>query len=200
MYHNEALTECQITTVKLLPVCQLTTVQPYKNANLLWRLPQPYQNANLLCRLPQPYQNANLLQLGLTRMPIHHSSSLPLWQLTTVQPYTKAKLTFLNWHSPTRIPTYYSTSLPDCQSTTVHPYHYANLIQFSLIIMHIYQCAFLPHYPNFIVSPEIHKHKTLATFGLGSNLQLLVANWKKFPCECHWQRGYLALAMANRLG
>ena len=30
--------------------------------------------------------------------------------------------------------------------------------------------------------------------------QILVANWKKYPCQFHWQRGFLALAMAVRLG
>ena len=51
---------------------------------------------------------------------------------------------------------------------------------------------------NFVPS-KIHWQKTFATFGLGSSLQLLVANWKKYPCEFHWQRGYLALAMVVRL-
>ena len=40
--------------------------------------------------------------------------------------------------------------------------------------------------------------KSLATFGLGSSLRILVTNWKKYPCQFHWQRGFLALAMAVR--
>ena len=47
---------------------------------------------------------------------------------------------------------------------------------------------------------KIHWQKTFATFSLGSSLQLLVANLKKYPCKIHWQRGYLGLAMAVRLG
>ena len=35
---------------------------------------------------------------------------------------------------------------------------------------------------------------------MGSNLQILFANWKKYPCQFHWQRGFLALAIAVRLG
>ena len=42
--------------------------------------------------------------------------------------------------------------------------------------------------------------KSFATFGPGSSSQLLVANWKKYPCKICWQKGYLALAMADRLG
>ena len=38
------------------------------------------------------------------------------------------------------------------------------------------------------------------TFGLGSSLQLLVANWKKYPRKFHLQRGFLALATVVRLG
>ena len=44
------------------------------------------------------------------------------------------------------------------------------------------------------------RQKSFVTFGLGSSLQILVANWKKYPCQFHWQRGFLALAMAVRLG
>ena len=35
----------------------------------------------------------------------------------------------------------------------------------------------------FNVSPEICWQKTFMTFSLGSSLQLLVVNWKKFPCK-----------------
>ena len=48
----------------------------------------------------------------------------------------------------------------------------------------------------FNVSPEICWQKTFMTFSLGSSLQLLVVNWKKFPCKFKWQRGYLDLATA----
>ena len=44
--------------------------------------------------------------------------------------------------------------------------------------------------PNWILSPPSHWQKSFATF----------ANWKKYPCQYHWQRGFLALAMAARLG
>ena len=42
--------------------------------------------------------------------------------------------------------------------------------------------------------------KKFCNFCLGSNLQIFVANWKKYLCQFHWQRGFLALAMAVRLG
>ena len=29
--------------------------------------------------------------------------------------------------------------------------------------------------------------KSFATFGLGSSSQILVPNWKKYPCQFHWQ-------------
>ena len=32
--------------------------------------------------------------------------------------------------------------------------------------------------------------KSFMTYGLGSSLQILVANWKKYPCQFHWQRGF----------
>ena len=52
----------------------------------------------------------------------------------------------------------------------------------------------------FNLYPDVHWQKTFAAFGLGSSLWLLVVNWKKYPCKFHWQRGYLDLAMAVRLG
>ena len=45
-----------------------------------------------------------------------------------------------------------------------------------------------------------HSQKSFATFGLGSTSWILVTNWKKYPCQFHWQRGFLALAMVVRLG
>ena len=50
------------------------------------------------------------------------------------------------------------------------------------------------------LSPLSHWQKSFATFGLGCSLQLLVANWKKYPRKFHWQRGFLALATVVRLG
>ena len=50
------------------------------------------------------------------------------------------------------------------------------------------------------LTPLSHWQKSFVTFGLGSSSQILVANWKKYPCQFHWQRGFLALAMAARLG
>ena len=37
----------------------------------------------------------------------------------------------------------------------------------------------------YILSPPSRWQKSFATFGLGSSSQLLVANWKKYPHECH---------------
>ena len=48
--------------------------------------------------------------------------------------------------------------------------------------------------------PQTHWQKSFATFGPGSSLRHLVANWKKYPSKIHWQKGYLGLAMAVRLG
>ena len=52
----------------------------------------------------------------------------------------------------------------------------------------------------FFLSPLSHWQKSFTTFGLGSNLWILVTNWKKYPCQIHWQRGFLALAMAVNFG
>ena len=41
------------------------------------------------------------------------------------------------------------------------------------------------------VTPS-HWQKSFATFSLGSNSQILVANWKKYPCQFHWQRGFFS--------
>ena len=50
------------------------------------------------------------------------------------------------------------------------------------------------------LSPLTHWQKSFTTFGLGSSLPLLVANWKRYPRKFHWQRGFLALAPVVRLG
>ena len=56
--------------------------------------------------------------------------------------------------------------------------------------------------PLFVYFPVTPKPltKKFRNFWSGSSLELLVANWKKYPHDFHWQRGYLALAMAVRLG
>ena len=50
------------------------------------------------------------------------------------------------------------------------------------------------------LEPMSHWQISFATFGLGSSSWLLVANWKKYPREFHWQRSFLVLATAVRLG
>ena len=42
--------------------------------------------------------------------------------------------------------------------------------------------------------------KKFHDFWSGFQLATKVANWKKYSCQFHWQRGFLALAMAARLG
>ena len=51
----------------------------------------------------------------------------------------------------------------------------------------------------FCLSPPSHWQKSFMSFSLGSSSWLLVANWKKYPHEFHWQRSFLALATAVRL-
>ena len=50
------------------------------------------------------------------------------------------------------------------------------------------------------LSTPSHWQKSFATFGLGSSSQILVPNWKKYPCQFHWQRGFLACAKWSRFG
>ena len=38
---------------------------------------------------------------------------------------------------------------------------------------------------QYCLSPPSHWQKSFATFGLGSSLRHLVANWKKYPCQFH---------------
>ena len=43
---------------------------------------------------------------------------------------------------------------------------------------------------KYILSPPSHWQKSFTTFSLGSSLWLLVTNWKKYPWQFHWQRGF----------